>query len=71
MLFAPSKRDPDATRRERVRELFLAQSPANRTANDVLVFFLWLLRCSPELLRKRGSPYDHLKTDLDGLYLCE
>ena len=71
MLFTPRNRDPDAMRRERVRELFLVRCPAKRTANDVLIFFLWLQRCSPDLLPKRGAPYHHLKTDLDGLYLYE
>jgi len=72
MLFAPST-DREDLRRDRVRQLFLARCPGGRTANDVLTFFLWLHRCCPELLPpgKRGDTYQHLKVDLNGLYLYE
>jgi hypothetical protein len=72
MLFAPST-DREVLRRDRVRQLFLARCPNGRTANDVLTFFLWLHRCSPDLLppSKQGDPYQRLKADLNGLYLCE
>jgi len=71
MLFAPSKRDPDAMRREHVRQLFVARCPATRTANDVLSFFLWLRQSGPHLLARstQGDAYQQLKGDLDGLYL--
>jgi len=73
MLSARSKKDPEHLRRERVRRLFVARYPVERTANDVLNFFLWLQPHNPRLLPqgKRGDPYQHLKGDLDGLYLCE
>jgi hypothetical protein len=72
MLFA-SKHDHEDLRRDRVRQLFLARCPSCRTANDVLTFFLWLNRCSPQLLpqHKFGDPYQLLKGDLQGLYLRE
>ena len=71
MLFAPSKRDPDALRREQVRQLFVTRGPVRRTANDVLYFFLWLRQCGPDLLPldKGGELYEQLKADLEGLYL--
>jgi hypothetical protein len=70
MLFAPSKRDADAMRREQVRQLFVARGPVKRTANDVLNFYLWLRQCGPELLPrdKRDDAYQQLRSDLDGLY---
>ena len=72
MSFNP-RTDPEGLRRDRVRQLFLTRCPKHRTANDVLTFFLWLHRCSPELLPpgKLGDPYQRLKVDLNGLYLCE
>lgn len=73
MLFAPSKRVPDAMRREHVRQLFVVRCPAKRTANDVLNFFLWLRQRGPDLLPrgKQGDAYQRLKVDLSGLYLQE
>jgi hypothetical protein len=73
MLFLPSKRDPDALRREHVRQLFVARCPVKRTANDVLNFFLWLKQRGPNLLPrgKRGDAYQRPKVDLSGLYLQE
>jgi len=73
MLFAPSKRDPDALRREHVRQLFVVRCPVKRTANDVLNFFLWLKQRGPDLLPrgKQDDTYRRLKGDLNGLYLNE
>ena len=73
MLFAPSKRDPDALRRAHVRQLFVVRCPVKRTANDVLNFFLWLKQRGPDLLPrgKQDDIYPRLKHDLDGLYLNE
>ena len=73
MLFAPRKSDPDALRREHVRQLFVVRCPLQRTANDVLNFFLWLRHRSPDLLPrgKQDETYLRLKGDLDGLYVNE
>lgn len=69
MVFARST-DREDLRRVRLRELFLARCPSARTGNDVLTFFLWLHRCSPDLLPpgKLGDSYKLLKVDLGGLY---
>jgi len=74
MWFAPRfAEDPDVLRQEHVRQLFLARCPANRTANDVLNFFLWLKQRGPDLLPrgKHGDIYEQLRHDLDGLYFKE
>jgi hypothetical protein len=73
MLSARAQGDSEVSRRERVRRLFVAQYSAERTANDVLNFFLRLLQNNPDLLPRvaERSMYRHLKVDLDGLYLSE
>jgi hypothetical protein len=65
--------DPEILRRERVRQLFVARYSVERTANDVLNFFLWLQSQNPDLLlhEKHNERYQRLKGDLSGLYLCE
>ncbi len=64
---------PETPRRERIRQLFVVRCPTQRTANDVLNFFLWLRECAPDLLPedKRGDAYQRLKADLHGLFLNE
>ena len=73
MLSARAQGDPEVSRRERVRRLFIARYPAERTANDVLNFYLRLHQNNPDLLPRvaQRSMYRHLKADLDGLYLSE
>ena len=65
--------DPELLRRERVRQLFVIRYSVERTANDVLNFFLWLQSHHPDLLLhgNHDEPYKRLKGDLSGLYLCE
>ena len=42
---------------------------AERTGDNVFAFHGWLLQNRPELLsRKPGDSYQHLKTDLNGLW---
>jgi len=62
--------DPDAVRRVRVRQLFQARPANEHTENGVLLFFGWLKQNHPALLPqgKQGDPYQHLKSDLQGLY---
>jgi hypothetical protein len=66
----PPKNDSEALRVARVRQLFGVRSPKERTENGVLLFFGWLQQHHPELLPKgkQGDPYQHLKSDLKGLY---
>ena len=73
MLPARVRRDSEVSRRERVRRLFIARYTAERTANDVLNFFLRLKEHHPDLLPQveQSHMYRHLKTDLEGLYLSE
>lgn len=74
MSVAPGfSKGPETPRRERIRELFVARCPAQRTANDVLNFFLWLRQCAPDLLPedRRGDAYQRLKAALHGLFLNE
>jgi hypothetical protein len=62
--------DKEEVRRARVRQLFEARYPGERTETDVLAFYGWLKEHHPELLpRKRhGSRYQDFKSDLYGLY---
>jgi hypothetical protein len=57
----------------RVRQLFVARYPRERTANQVLAFFLWLQHHNPDLLPsgRQDNRYQGLKADLSGLYLQE
>ena len=74
MLFArKSHLGPDAMRQKRVRWLFVTRHPRERTRNNVLRFFLWLRQNHPELLSHENhrDPYEHLKLDLNGLFLDE
>ena len=62
-----SKKDAEAVRQARVRQLFEARE--DRTENGVLKFHGWLHEHLSELLpRGRGDLYKHLKVDLSGLY---
>jgi hypothetical protein len=65
-----TKKDAEALRRARVRQLYEARPAEDRTENGVLLFFAWLQEHYPELLPqgKQGDPYQHLKVDLCGLY---
>jgi hypothetical protein len=64
-----TKKEFEAVRLERVRQLFKARPFAEHTENGVLKFYGWLHRHYPELLpNERGDPYKHLKVDLSGLY---
>jgi len=64
----PSKKDSEAVRVARVRQLWQAHPAEQRTATNVLIFYGWLAEHYPELLtRGKGDPYQHLKVDLSGL----
>jgi hypothetical protein len=53
----------------RVRQLFEARPSEQRTETGVLLFYGWLEQHHPELLPTgQGDPYQHLKSDLSGLY---
>ena len=67
------KNDVKDVRVIRVRQLFVARYPRERTANQVLAFFLWLQHHNPDLLPpgKQDNLYQGLKADLIGLYLRE
>ena len=73
MLSAGAQKDPEVSRRERVRQLFISWYRTERTANDVLKFYLRLQQHDPDLLPQveQRYTYRHLKADLDGLYLRE
>ena len=62
------KKEAEAVRRARVRQLFEAR-PVEHTETGVLLFYGWLTQHHPELLPKgRGDLYKRLKVDLGGLY---
>lgn len=69
MLFAP-KSESEALRRERVRQMFQAHQSGELTETGVLLFYRWLKVYHPELLaqEKHNDPYQHLRSDLEGLY---
>lgn len=74
MFVAPRlSKGSETLRRERIRQLFVARCPAQRTANDVLNFFLWLRQCAPDLLPedRQGDAYKRVKAALHGLFLNE
>jgi len=73
MLSARAQKDPEVSRRVRVRQLFISWYRAKRTANDVLNFYLRLQQHDPGLLPhvEQHYTYRQLKADLDGLYLRE
>jgi hypothetical protein len=65
---AVSRKDSEAVRVARVRQLWQAREPKQRTATDVLIFYGWLEQHYPDLLKRgKGDPYQHLKVDLSGL----
>ena len=53
-----------------MRRLFVERlPPGGRIGNNLLKFYGWLERNYPELFpREKGDPYQHLKSDLKGLY---
>ena len=61
-------RKESATEVERIRELtklWLQRPAAERTGNDVLVFYGWLQTNRPDLLKRGpGDPYQHLQAEL-------
>jgi hypothetical protein len=57
----------EAVRRARVRQLFDA-GLYERTEIGIFKFLGWLRDHHPELLKRSGVPYQHLKSDLSGLY---
>jgi hypothetical protein len=64
-----SKKDNEALRRMRVRQLWQAREPELRTEDHILIFHGWLEQHHPELLpRGQGDAYQALKVDLSGLY---
>lgn len=63
--------DTNVTRRNLVRQLFVDQHPEPRTGNDVFTFYGWLYQNRRELLpptKGASDPYQHLKSDLNGLW---
>jgi hypothetical protein len=63
-----SKKDSEAARQARVRQLCQARAPEEHTATGVLIFYGWLAHYYPELLKRgKGDPYQYLKVDLNGL----
>ena len=65
-----TKKDSEAVRRTRVRQLWKARPFKEHTETRILTFYGWLQKHHPELLlpRERRDPYQHLKVDLKGLY---
>ena len=53
-----------------MRQLFQARLAEELTETGVLLFYSWLKKYHPELLprQKDDDPYQHLRTDLEGLY---
>ena len=47
-----SKKDSEAARQARVRQLWQARAPKERTATGVLIFYGWLAHYYPELLKQ-------------------
>ena len=62
------KKDTDALRRSRVRQLFQDLPADQRTENQILNFYGWLHKNRPELLRTlhERDAYQQLKVDLTG-----
>jgi hypothetical protein len=66
-----AKNDPEAVRVARVRQLWKARpiKREQRTGTEILVFYGWMEQYHPDLLTHgKGDPYQHLKSDLHGLY---
>jgi hypothetical protein len=63
-----TKKDAEALRRVRVRQLFRERSSEQRTETGIMGFYGWLEKHHPELLPTGRDPYRHLKMDLKGLY---
>ena len=64
-----NKKDPEAVRVARVRQLWEARQLKERTGMQVLIFYGWLKEHYPDLLKRgHGDPYQHLKSELNGLW---
>jgi hypothetical protein len=65
-----SDKSPEARRRGRVRQLFEARPPEERTEAGILAFYGWLRQHHVGLLPRAhdGDAYQALKVDLSGLY---
>ncbi len=64
-----TKKEFEAVRLARVRQLFEARPFGEHTETEILKFYGWLHQHYPELLpNKHGDPIQHLKVDLSGLY---
>jgi hypothetical protein len=64
-----TKKEAEAVRRTRVRQLFEARPSEERTETGVLLFYRWLHQHYSELLpEEKGDQYEHLRVDLKGLY---
>ena len=62
------KKEAEAMRRARVRQLFEAWPLGDRSENAVMKFHGWPHQHHPDLLpRGRGDLYKRLKVDLGGL----
>jgi hypothetical protein len=63
------KKDSEAVRRERVRQLYETRPAHERTETGVLLFYAWLEKRYPHLLPPGpGDLSDRLKVDLNGLF---
>ena len=64
-----TKKEFEAVRLVRVRQLSEARPAEDRTETGVLPFYAWLQKRYPELLPTGPSDaYQHLRADLKGLY---
>ena len=62
------RKDSEAVRVARVRQLWQVRAPKQRTETELLIFYEWLEQHYPDLLKRgQGDPYQHLKVDLNGL----
>ncbi len=66
-----SKKDTEAIRRTRVRQLFQALPSKGRTEAGIMKFYGWLQVRHPQLFprtRRDGEPYQVVMAELKGLY---
>jgi hypothetical protein len=62
-------KNPEAVRRERVRQLYQTRPAHERTEAGVLLFYAWLEKRYPHLLPAGpGNLSNRLKVDLNGLF---
>ena len=63
------KKDPEAVRRERVRQLYETRLVHERIKTGVLLFYAWLEKRYPHLLPAGpGGLSERLNVDLSGLF---